>query len=54
MNIKPSLKRDKKTGIWTAIYKSEFGQEFITKGHSAGEAIQQWHKRYGKKFGTGG
>ena len=51
MNIKPLLKRDKETGVWTASYTSEFGQEFKTKGHSAGEAMQSWYKTFGKKFG---
>jgi hypothetical protein len=51
MNIKPSLKRDKESGVWTASYTSEFGQEFKTKGHSAGEAMQSWYKTFGKKFG---
>ncbi len=52
MNIKPSLKQNKETGIWEANYKSEFGQEFKTLGHSAGEAIQSWYKAYGRKFGV--
>jgi hypothetical protein len=52
MKIKPSLKQDKETGIWTACYRSEFGQEFKTLGHSAGEAIQSWYKTFGKKFGV--
>jgi len=51
MNIKPSLKRNKETGVWTASYTSEFGQEFKTLGHSPQNAIQSWYKRFGKKFG---
>lgn len=51
MKPKPKLNRDEKTGVWTAIYKSEFGQIFQVKGHSPGEATKTWYQRFGKKFG---
>jgi hypothetical protein len=54
MKPKPLLKRDKETGVWSAIYKSEFGQIFKTNGHSPQEAISHWYKKFGKKFGLKG
>lgn len=54
MNIKPSIKRDKETGIWIASYINEAGQKYQCNGSSAGEAIKLWYKKYSGRFNIKG
>tara|TARA_B110000285_G_scaffold17965_1_gene17518 strand:+ start:168 stop:350 length:183 start_codon:yes stop_codon:yes gene_type:complete len=54
MKPKPILKQNTETGVWYATYTSEFGQEFKSLGHTPGQAVEAWHKKYGKKFGLEG
>lgn len=54
MNIKPSLKKDKKTGVWTASYTSKDGQVYKCEAASAGEAIKLWYSKYSGRFNIKG
>lgn len=46
MNIKPTLKQNKETGIWTASFSNESGENFEFSGDDAGSVISLWYKKY--------
>lgn len=46
MNIKPKLKQNKDTGVWTASFLNEDGEKFELSGNDVGSVISLWYKKH--------